>query len=632
MTYDPAMHAKQPKPGIVKRGFCFIWHAFNFSRNVIVNLFFLVILIAVIGAMTSDDKKVTIPTDGAALVLHLSGHLVEQKTYVDPMDEITSEAFGGPKQETEVLVSDLVTAIHEAKKDDRIKAILLKVQGVSGHLDKLRQIGEALQEFKASGKKVIAQGDYFGKGPYFLASYADEIYINPYGGVLIDGYSTYRIYFSELLKKLKITTHIFRVGTHKSAVEPFMRDDMSPEAKESAKAWLGELWTQYKEEIVSRRENMDISNVDETYAGYIEKYERVNADFAQFALQYGWVDGLKNRDEMRQYMIELVGQDKENEETFAQVNFYDYLSLYKLPFPIENPQTDKVAVIVASGQILDGEQEPGLIGGESTARLLRKARMDDKVKAVVLRVDSPGGSAFASEVIRQEVEQIKAAGKPVIASMGSVAASGGYWISAPADEIWASPSTITGSIGIFGMFMTYENSLQHIGVNTDGVTTTEFGGAPLFRGLDPQMGQIIQMNVEHGYERFIKLVSENRKMKPEEVDKIAQGRVWTGAKAQELGLVDKLGDLDDAIDAAAQLASLTDFDVKYIEKELSARDKMIKELFGQAHALFGWDKSDYVQETTTSKVVQQFMHEAKAVNQFNDPQGVYARCEFCEVK
>ncbi|MFT4928483.1 MAG: protease-4 [Phenylobacterium sp.] len=617
--------SNETKPGIVKRFFQAIWDTINFSRRFFVNVFFVIILVLFIDLIFSDDKAVKIAAQ-SALVLDLSGNVVEQKKYQDPTSEFIN-SMQDAKKAPEVLLSDALLVINHATTNDKIKLMVLDLHGMNtAGLNKLKAIGSALEDFKATGKKIIAVGDYYSQNQYYLASYADEIIMNPMGGIIIDGYSYYSLYFKDALAKLKVTQHVFKVGKFKSAVEPYIREDMSPEAKEANIAWLNELWSVYKQDITQRR-NMPVGNFDENLDDVLSKLKSVDGDFAQYALNNHWVDALKSRQEMRQYLIEHVGEDADH--SFERVYFDEYLSLVKPPFAFDNPMLDKVAVIIAKGTIVDGHRKAGSIGGDSTAKLLRTARLDDSVKAVVLRVDSPGGSAFASEIIRKEVDALKADGKPVIASMGSVAASGGYWISASANEIWASPTTITGSIGIFGMFMTFENSLKTLGVSSDGVATTEMAGASLLRPLNPKLGDVIQLNVEKGYRRFINLVAENRNMSPEDVDKVAQGRVWTGAMALKLGLVDKLGTLDDAIQAAADLASLTSYDIKLVEQELSSKDKLLKQLFHDSDA--SADTTSSAQTFGVHNVMQMFNQQLSVLNQFNDPQHMYVHCAVCEI-
>jgi protease-4 len=517
--------------------------------------------------------------------------------------------------------------INKATEDDRIKVLVLdlKSMGRAG-LNKLQTIGQALEQFKASGKKVFAIGDYYSQNQYFLASFADQINVNPMGAILLDGYGYYSLYYKEALSKLKVTQHIFKVGKFKSAVEPYSREDMSAAAKEANKAWLTALWNVYKEEVAKQR-NIDVTNFDEDLDQLLEKLRQVEGDFGQYALNNHWVDALTTREDFRQQMIKLVGENAERD--YNQVNFDDYLSLVKPPYVFDNPMTDKVALVVARGTIQDGYKKAGTIGGDSTATLLREARMDKTVKAVVLRVDSPGGSAFASEVIRKEIDALQAQGTPVIASMSSVAASGGYWISASADEIWAAPTTITGSIGIYGMFMTFENSLKTLGISSDGVATTEMAGISPFRALKPKIGDIIQLNIDRGYQRFIELVAKHRNMSVSAVDEVAQGRVWTGTMALELGLVDKLGNLNDAIKAAAQMASLEHYDIKRIEQELSTKDKFYRNLFDMDETSTPTTQS--IHELSIDSVLGQITSQLNQLKQFNDPQFMYAHCPTCEI-
>jgi protease-4 len=451
------------------------------------------------------------------------------------------------------------------------------------------------------------------------------------------------LYFKSALEKLAINQHIFRVGTFKSAVEPFIRDDMSDAAKEANKLWLDDLWLQYKQDVAKQR-NFGIENFDENITDIVSKFTKAKSSFAEYALANNWVDQLKTRAQMRDELIAMVGKNKQG-NSYSNIGYKDYLDVITpTKADIKNANkysSDKVAIIVAKGTILDGTQKPGTIGGDSTAKLLRKARSNDKVKAVVLRVDSPGGSAFASEIIRQEVELLKAAGKPVIASMGTFAASGGYWISAPADKIYAAPSTITGSIGIFGMMMTFEDSLSKLGIHTDGVGTTDISGFGPTQPLTEGMAQLFQLSINKGYQDFITLVAENRNMTLEQVDAIAQGRVWSGKKAKELGLVDELGNLTDAVVAAAQLADLDEYDTLLIEKEASERHKFIQKFMGEAKSLITaqtglFADSDLTSpESVNAKPMTQFISQLQAeitkMNQFNDPQGMYTLCLACSI-
>ncbi|MFT5296275.1 MAG: protease-4 [Colwellia sp.] len=627
MTEQTSIPKAPVKQSALKRVTLKIFSGLNTFRKITINILFFIVLFLFIAAITSDEGEVIVPNN-SALVLNISGDIVEQKRSIDPMDAFIAEALKEKQKNPEVLLSDILNVIEKAKNDSRIEMMVLNLQGVNRTgLSKLQDIAKALEKFKASGKKIIAVGDQYSQDQYYLASSANEVWLNPRGWLLLDGYGRYQLYFKSALEKLSINQHVFRVGTYKSAIEPYIRDDMSSAAKESNKLWLSDLWSQYKNDVASNRK-FAIDNFDENADVLVTKLEKANGNVAQYALENQWVDALKNRQDMKKSLIELVGKNVAG-DSYNHISFANYLAATKPIFPIINPNTDKVAVIVAKGTILDGNQKAGTIGGDSTASLLRKARLNNKVKAVVLRVDSPGGSAYASEIIRQEIELIKQAGKPVVASMGTYAASGGYWISAPADKIIASPSTITGSIGIYGFFMTFENSLSRLGVHTDGVGTTDIAGFGVTRPLTDGMAKIFQLNINRGYQDFIGLVAENRNMTLEQVDNIAQGRVWSGLKAKELGLVDELGDLAMAIDAAAELAELKTFDTLLIEKEKSAKDLFLQGLIGQATSFF--PSSEIMNLSNTDKLFIQLKAELSHLNLLNDPQGVYSLCMACEI-
>jgi protease-4 len=403
--------------------------------------------------------------------------------------------------------------------------------------------------------------------------------------------------------------------------------------KEVNLVWLQDLWSSYKASVGERR-GFSVDSFIETYDAFYQQLVDAEGDMAQIALNTGMVDALTTQNEFRQMMIEQVGQNEQH--TYNHVSFDDYRSLIIPKKQIDNPLTDKVAVVVARGMIVDGTAKAGTIGGDSTAAMLRRARHDDKVKAVVLRIDSGGGSAFASEIIGREITALREAGKPVIASMGAVAASGGYWIAAPANEIWASPTTITGSIGIFGLFHTLEDSFNALGLNVDGVGTTELAGLsaglPFFKGLGEREKDIFQLMIERGYTEFLTMVAENRDMSIAEVNEVAQGRVFTGERAIEYGLVDKLGGYEDAVAAAAELAGLVNYDIKIIGHQLSSFEQMIVDMFGGA-ANSGWLPQGSIspERAALNRVTRQLRHDFVTLSQFNDPQGMYAFCLVCVI-
>ena len=592
------------------------WGIINTIRKVVINLFVLILVIALVAmAFTSDRPKIAKIT---ALEIKPNGRLVEQLT-AQSFDQLVDEARGAQNPET--LLKDVIDAIEVAKDDDRVQVLVINLSSFSGaRLTKLQDLGEAITQFKESGKKVVAVADTYSQDAYYIAAHADEIISHSMGGMIIEGFGRYRMYYKEGLDKLGIDVHVFKVGTFKSAVEPYLRDDMSEFAKEANEEWLGDLWRIYLDEVAAAR-GISTEKLNEYAQELPRLIGEVNGDATKAALDNGLIDQALTRVEMRDYLISLVGEDEET-HSYNKVGLNNYLKTIKSDRFGRTAKGDKVGVIVARGTILDGEQPSGTIGGDSTAALIAEARNDDDVKAIVLRVDSGGGSAFASEVIRRELEKARADGKPVVASMGSVAASGGYWISTTSDQIWAHPSTITGSIGIFGMLPTYQKPLaQHLGIRVDGISTAPLAGVRLDRELQPEIGEAIQKTVEHGYREFLQRVSDARNMATEEVDKIAQGRVWSGADAHELGLVDSLGDLDDAITAAAKLADLGDnYIVSYIEKEQAFQDKVLRELMAEAVSIS--DLNTFSRSPIDS-LLSKIEQAASDFTALNDPNHVY---------
>jgi protease-4 len=561
----------EKKPGAIRRLFVGLWDALNFTRRLVFNLLFLFVLLIVLVALFSGGQRLQ---DRTALVLAPRGDLVEQFS-ADPASRAFAKMLGEESPETQL--RDVLRAIDAAAKDDRIDRIVLRPDQLAGAgLASLREINAALLRFKQSGKQVVAYADYLEQRQYFLAAAADEIHLHPEGALLLEGLSRYRAYYREGLQdKLGVDVHLFRVGEYKSAAEPYILDQPSPESREADLFWLNDVWQRYLADVATLR-SLDPAVIQADIDNFADRIRTARGDLAELALQQKLVDTLSTQDQFRALMIERGVEDEES-HSFRQVSMEDYLGFVdreRLPFD-PRPQ---IAVVVAQGEITDGEQPPGTVGGVSTARLVRNAREDENIKALVLRVDSPGGGVFPSELIRREVELTRAAGKPIVVSMGDVAASGGYWISMDADEIWADESTITGSIGIFGLFFTIPDTLAKIGVRVDGVATTRIAGAfnPA-RPFDPQVGEVIQSVIDDGYREFIGKVAEARDSTPEAIDLIARGRVWSGAQAKERGLVDQLGGLRVAIAAAAVRAELQDGDygVKYIEKELSPFEKFV---------------------------------------------------------
>ena len=511
-------------------------------------------------------------TERTTLVIAPEGRLVEQFS-ADPVSRALAKALGDKSGE-EVQLRDLVRTIDAAREDKNIERVLLRVDGLqpSGYAS-MREVASSLAKLRASGKQIVAFGENLSQSQYLLAAQANEIYIDPMGSMMLEGLGRYRQYYRRgLQEKLGVDVHLFRVGEFKSAAEPYILDAASPESKEADLYWMNDIWGRYLEDIAKLRK----LTPEQLSAGIDTMPEGIAAaggDLAKFALQQKLVDGLKTQEEVETLLAERGVADSDADGGFRRIDMPAYLAQHDakhLPIGDKRPQ---VAVVVAEGEITDGEQPAGTVGGKSTSALLREARDDDDVKAVVLRVDSPGGGVYPSEEIRREVAALKAAGKPVVVSMGDLAASGGYWISMNADRIYADPSTITGSIGIFGLIPNVTRTLDKIGVRTDGVSTTRFAGAfDITRPMDPAVGQVIQSVIDKGYADFTGKVAAARNKSVEDVDAVARGRVWSGAQAKERGLVDELGGFEAAVaDAAARakLGTADKFRVRYIEKAAS---------------------------------------------------------------
>ena len=552
-----------------------LWDVMNFTRRLILNLvffgllFLLLVMFVIAAGMGAGASKSL--QDRTTLVIAPEGRLVEQFS-PDPVSRALAKAVGDNGAE-EIQLRDLLRVIESAKEDKKIERVVLELDKLqpSGFAS-LREVAAALQDLRASGKQLVAYSESMGQSQYLLAAQADEVYLDPMGSVVLEGLGRYRQYFrTGLQDKLGVDVHLFRVGEFKSAAEPYILDAASPEAKEADLYWMNDVWQRYLADVGAARK-LDPAQLAAQIDALPEGIETAGGDIARHAQAMKLVDGLKTREEVAQLMTERGVADEDDELGFRSVSLDGYLvQIDSKRRPVD--RRPQVAVVVAEGEISGGDQPAGRIGGESTAALLRQARGDDEVKAVVLRVDSPGGEVFASEQIRREVELLKAAGKPVVVSMGDLAASGGYWISMNADRIYADPSTITGSIGIFGLIPNFARTLDKVGVHTDGVSTTRFAGAfDVTRPLDPEEGRVIQAVIDKGYADFTGKVAAARGKPVEEVDAVARGRVWSGAQAKERGLVDELGDLGDAIADAATRAQLGDkdkFRVTYIDKPAS---------------------------------------------------------------
>lgn len=606
----------------LRGAFVLLWTALDQIRGFAVNALFLVLLILLFGLLLADTRPQV--EEGSALVVAPSGVLVEQ-LYSSPVEEAILDLLDQERPET--LMKTLLEAIEKATADDRIEVMYLdldKMQG--GSLSKLQTLRTALEEFKAAGKTIIAAADYYGQPQYHLAAVADEVYLHPMGMVLLTGYGSYRSYYREALDKLEVDWNVFRVGEYKSAVEPYLRNDMSPEARKSRLAWLSKLWSAYRQDVAGAR-GLETAAIDD----YVDNLHLLLSDHdgqaAELAKATGLVDEVAHHDQVRERLIELVGED-EVTESFRQIGYRTYLEAVAKP---QEARDEAVAVVVAKGTILGGSQPAGRIGGRSTARLIRRARENEKVKALVLRVDSPGGSSFASEVIRREVELTREAGKPVIASFGSVAASGGYWISMPADEIWAHPTSITGSIGIFAMVPTFQRTLAKLGVHNDGVGTSNLAGTLRpDRELPAEAALAIQEMIDWGYRDFITKAADGRHMTVDEIDRVARGRVWTGRDALRLGLVDHLGGLEAAIAAGAARAGLAeDYEVIYFDKEPSSTDRLLARFLGWLATRMGLQLDLSPKSLPLVSLLEPLAGPADGLQFTDDPKGLFAYC-FCE--
>lgn len=597
---------------------------FAWLRRLLANLLVLALIVfLVVLVVQSWRSRVRVP-EGVALVLNPRGVLVEERSGT-PGNRLSTWLTGVPAPPRQTLLRDVLDALRLAKDDERIEAVYLDVDRLGGGMSKLSAVREALLDFRESGKPVVAYSEGLSQRPYYLFAHADETFFHPDGIFALMGFGGYRPYYREGLERYGIDVHVFRVGEYKSAVEPYLRNDMSPEAREAALELYGDLWRTWTNDVAAARD-LEPEDIQAWIEAWPERLREAQGDVAVAAREAGFLDTLAPRDRARARMIELVGED-EDTHSFEQIAFSTYLRARAEDRhrPGAGPG---VAVVTAVGDILSGNQPPGRVGGASTARLIRRARHNDNVKAVVLRVDSPGGSAFASEIIRRECELTREAGKPVVVSMSSVAASGGYWIATSADEIWASPSTITGSIGIFGVYPTFPEALsRYLGVHLDGAGTTSFTDAlNPGRPMDPRVAEAVQLIIDDGYREFVTRVSEARAKDWDEVDAIARGRVWTGEDALKLGLVDSLGDLDAAIAAAAKRAELgDDYPVTYIRQEWSLRERLLDEVLDLGIRVFG-ETAEPPPPSPALRALRTIEQELDRLAHWNDPQGAYAHC------
>ncbi len=594
-----------------------LWRFLSFSRGVIANLL-LIVLIVIIAGSWFGQEPLSLP-DSAALLLKPSGKITETAPVTNPWQQLLQQEIEEIQNSPLQDILDVITA---AAADPRIKLLVLDSSRLEQiNLSQVMTIGTALEQFKKSGKKVIAIGDHFPQSHYLLAGFADEIILNPIGGVELTGFSRYRLYGRRALEKLKVNFNLFRVGEYKSALEPFFRDNMSEAARSDNQEWLDDLWHSATQRLLKNRPQLKLIELNDYVNNYAHQLAANHGNAANTALSAGLVDRLLSRPQARNYIATLAGTDADDAHDFAKISWSDYSLQIKKSY--QNPPTAaKIGIIVASGEILPGRQPDTRIGAETLGRLLRRARRDPEIKALVLRIDSGGGSMTASEIIRQEILQLKESGKPVVISMGRLAASGAYWISADAEEIWAETTTLTGSIGIFGAWPTFEESLAEIGINSDGVSTNPNAGSrSLTRPLQPQQARALQLNVNQGYRRFLEIVAGGRRLSLSEVEKLAGGRVFSGRHAKELGLVDHLGSLRDAVSSAAARVGLNADDAIYLQNEKSTAD-FIGDIMKGRQGVFGTLLSHFLPKSYLT-ITQNLQNTETVFFHFKDPQNLY---------
>ena len=592
-----------------------IWKIINLIREIFLNLVFLIIILLIfsgIALIKEVNKQDVIPQSGT-LIMDLEGVVVDNSLYSDEIYEIQDKIYGKRVNlSRENSLFDLVQKISQATSDPNIKSLVLKLDNfVGADMSSLQYIGKYLTKFKAANKPIYAIGSNFNQSQYYLASYANKIYLTPLGAVNVFGLSANNLYYKTLLENLKVNTHVFRVGTYKSAIEPFIRDNMSEEARSNTSRWLNLMWNNYLVDISQERKKAP-SQLVPLPENMLSELKAANGNMAQYALSNGLIDTIATNQEFEQEI-----------NIKNRVSIYDYQLKEKVMPTSKEP---KIAVVFVNGTITNGENSSNVAGSQDIVEQLRKIRKNlnkNNIQAVILRVNSPGGSVDASEAIRNELEALRSYQIPVVVSMGGMAASGGYWISTASDYIVASPNTITGSIGIFGIVPTFENSLSHIGVYNDGVSTSPLANRSLTQNLSSEMNQFIQMNIDNGYHTFISLVAKARNMTTEQVDNIAQGQVWLGSEGSKNGLVDKLGDFDDAIEMAATLANISDYQIDWQKQE----GNWLNAFYSDMIAMMPKSTAEVLFEQIPE--IKQIKQQVSFWDKFQDGQNRYIYCLNC---
>lgn len=598
-----------------------LWSAVDVTRRFVLNLLFLLIVLAIVFALVRGGAAPI--GERTTLVVNLRGKLVEQRASTPRQAALAQ--VGGSRPDADTQLRDVRTVLDAAAKDKDVHGVLLVLDEFrGGGLPALREVAASLQKFRASGKKVTAWASGYDQRQYYLAAQADEVLMHPMGTLLIQGYGGYRNYYREALDRVGVTVNLVRVGEFKDAGEAFVADGPSPASLEASKALYDGLWDTYRQDV-ERARKLPEGTIAALIDALPERLAAAGGDPAKTAVDAKLVDKLMTLDQLRELMTQR-GVKSDDGKTFRQIGFDAYLA--RQVSPLTGPA---VAVVVAEGGITDGAAPAGSIGGASTADLVRRARLDDQVRAIVLRVNSPGGSPYGSELIRRELELTREAGKPVVVSMGDVAASGGYWISLAADEVVADAATVTGSIGVFALVPSADRALEKLGVHTDGVRTSWLVGAgDVRRPLDPRFAEVLQQSISHVYKQFTTLAATARKTTPEKIDAVGQGRVWTGSQALERGLVDTVGGFDVALQSAARRAKLDGTPrVSYIEPERSRFDQLWR-LFGGVAAQVASDQLDArLPWVRPPSVVQQARDEMNWLVQIADTQQPFASLAHC---
>jgi len=585
--------------------------------SVLVPLVFVGVFITAFSLSLGDAGPKPLP-DKAALLIAPSGALVEDAPAPTPLAALFNQEYQQP-----TVLQDIISAIRWAAEDDRISAVVLDLENVSGPTtSQTVEISAAIAEFKDAGKPVIARADFYSQANYLLAAQADQVLLHPEGGLFLEGFSVYRAYLRTFLERVRVTMHVFRAGDNKSAVEPYLRDDMSDGEREVITRWLTGLWSAFTGLAESGR-GMPLGSMDAFIAAFPEKLNASENDLAETLLAAGWIDVLADHAEMDAALIKWVGAEDE-----AGLAPMVSLEQYQEALATRRSETEQglplIAIVPVEGTLVPGESEEGMAGSDTITHYIETALEADALAAMVLRVNSPGGSVFASEQIRRKLFEVRERGIPLVVSMGSVAASGGYWIAAEADEIWALPTTITGSIGAFSAFPTIEGVFDYIGVTVDGLGTTSLAGAASFeRGLSPEMASIVQALSVGAYQDFVQLVANGRGMTREAVEQVADGLVWTGQEAAMNGLVDGLGGLDEAVAAAASLAGVEQWRTRRTSVPPSFESLFIEEL-SRSLTQSVLPKGAWFQALANS-----FTPVVKSVSSLRDPAHLYVQCLLC---